>query len=118
MSESANYIKGLEGEDRVSQYFIEKGFKILERRFRLGPGEVDIIVKKGDTVAFVEVKTWDALGMESLERSINARKRSKIREAASYFLVCHPELGACRVRFDLVFLSRRLGKLYHWEHAF
>ncbi|VDA99619.1 hypothetical protein S1OALGB6SA_690 [Olavius algarvensis spirochete endosymbiont] len=111
-------IKGLEGENKVSQYFIEKGYEILERRFRLGPSEVDIIVKKGDTVAFVEVKTWDALGMENLEFSINARKRSKIREAASYFLVCHPELGTYRVRFDLVFLSRRMERLDHWENAF
>jgi len=110
--------KGLEGEYRVSEYFIDKGYEILERRFRLGPGEVDIIVKKGDTVAFVEVKTWDALGMESLENSVGDRKRSKIRETASYFLVCHPELESCRVRFDLVFLSRRMKKLDHWENAF
>jgi len=113
-----NSVKGLEGEDRASQYFIDNGYKILERRFRLGSNEVDIIVKKEDIVAFVEVKTWDVLSMESLERSINARKRSRIREAASYFLVCHPELGTCRVRFDLVFLSRRMEKLDHWENAF
>jgi len=113
-----NSVKGLEGEDRASQYFIKNGYKILERRFRSESGEVDIIVKKGDTVAFVEVKTWDALSMESLERSIDARKRSRIREAASYFLVCHPDLGACRVRFDLVFLSRRMERLDHWKNAF
>jgi len=111
-------IKGLEGEDRATQYFIDKGYKILERRFRLGSGEVDIIVKRGDTVAFVEVKTWDALGMENLERSVSARKRGKIRETASCFLLSHPELGTCRVRFDLVFLSRRMERLDHWESAF
>ena len=60
--------------------------KILERRFRSGPGEVDIIVRKGDTVVFVEVKTWDVLGKESLERSVDSRKREKIRKVASLFL--------------------------------
>lgn len=110
--------KGAEGEDRASRYFIDKGYEILERRFRLEQGEVDIIVRKGDTVAFVEVKTWDALSMESLERSVNTRKRGRIREAASCFLVRNPELGTCRVRFDLVFLSRRMEKLDHWENAF
>jgi len=110
--------KGAEGENRASQYFMDRGYEILESRFRFQQGEVDIIVKKGDTVVFVEVKTWDALSVESLERSVNARKRSRIREAASYFLVRHPELGACRVRFDLVFLSRRMERLDHWENAF
>ena len=110
--------KGLEGENKASRYLEDNGYEILERRFRSGPGEVDIIVRKGDVVAFVEVKTWDILGVESLERSIDSRKRRKIRKVASLFLLCHPELGGCRIRFDLIFLSRRMGKLDHWEHAF
>ena len=110
--------KGLEGENRASRYLEDNGYKILERRFRSGPGEVDIIVRKGDVVVFVEVKTWDVLGVESLERSIDSRKRGKIRKVASLFLLRHPELGGCRIRFDLIFLSRRMGKLDHWEHAF
>ena len=110
--------KGLEGENRASRYLEDNGYEILERRFRSGPGEVDIIVRKGDVVVFVEVKTWDVLGVESLERSIDSRKRGKIRKVASLFLLRHPELGGCRIRFDLIFLSRRMGKLDHWEHAF
>ena len=110
--------KGLEGEIEASRYLEDNGYEILERRFRSGPGEVDIIVRKGDAVVFVEVKTWDVLGMESLERSIDSRKRGKIRKVASLFLLRHPELGGCRIRFDLIFLSRRMGKLDHWENAF
>ena len=110
--------KGLEGENKASRYLEDNGYEILERRFRSGPGEVDIIVRKGDVVVFVEVKTWDILGVESLERSIDSRKRGKIRKVASLFLLRHPELGGCRIRFDLIFLSRRMGKLDHWEHAF
>ena len=113
-----NSRKGLEGENKASRYLEDNGYEILERRFRSGPGEVDIIVRKGDVVVFVEVKTWDILGVESLERSIDSRKRGKIRKVASLFLLRHPELGGCRIRFDLIFLSRRMGKLDHWEHAF
>ena len=58
-----NSQKGLEGEQRASRYLEDNGYRILERRFRSGPGEVDIIVRKRDTVVFVEVKTWDVLGM-------------------------------------------------------
>jgi len=108
----------LEGENKAVSYLKDSGYEILERRFRSGPGEVDIIVRKGDVIVFVEVKTWDVLGMESLERSVDSRKRGKIKKTASLFLIRHPELGGCRIRFDLIFLSRRMEKLDHWEHAF
>lgn len=110
--------KGLEGENRASRYLEGRGYEILERRFRSGPGEVDIIVRKGDVIVFVEVKTWDVLGVESLEYSIDSRKRGKIKKTASLFLIRHPEFDGCRIRFDLVFLSRRMEKLDHWENAF
>ena len=110
--------KGLEGEEKAARYLEECGYRILERRFRSGPGEVDIIVRKGDSVVFVEVKTWDVLGVESLEYSVDSRKRGKIKKTASLFLNRHPELRGCRIRFDLIFLSRRMEKLDHWEHAF
>lgn len=112
------YRKGLEGEDRVVCYLEENGYEILERRFRSGPGEVDIIARQNDVIVFVEVKTWDALGMESLEHSVDSRKREKIKKTASIYLYRHPEFGSCRIRFDLVFLSRRMGILDHWDHAF
>jgi putative endonuclease len=110
--------KGLEGENRAARYLEGAGYRILERRFRSGPGEVDIIVRKEDVVVFIEVKTWDVLGTESLEHSVDSRKRGKIRKVASSFLHRHPELGGCRIRFDLILLSRRMEELNHWENAF
>ncbi len=110
--------KGRLGEEQAAAFFREKGYEILARRFRSGPGEVDIICRKEDTVVFAEVKAWDVLGLEDLERSVDSRKREKIRKAASVFLRSHSELGGCRIRFDLVFLSRRTGELDHWENAF
>ena len=110
--------KGSVGEDRAAAYLEGKGYQILARRFRSRRGEVDIIARKGEDLVFVEVKTWDRLGAESLERSLNVRKRERIRATGTYFLHRHPELCGCRVRFDLIFLSRRMGNLDHWESAF
>ena len=111
-------LKGILGENRAVLYLEETGYDILERRFRSGRGEVDIIARKGENLVFVEVKTWDVLSADSLELSVDARKRNRIRQCASYFLLCHPELGGCRIRFDLIFLSRRMEKIDHWESAF
>lgn len=113
-----NSAKGFDGENRAICYLEKNKYEILERRFRSGPGEVDIIARKGDTVVFVEVKTWDVLGKENLEHSVNSQKREKIREVASLFLHRHQELSGCRIRFDLIFLSRRMEKLDHWKNAF
>ena len=110
--------KGRKGEERAALYLEGKGYRILKRRFRSGPGEVDIIARKDDAIVFVEVKTWDVLGVESLGRSIDSRKRGKIRSVAARFLQSHPELGGCRIRFDLILLSRRMEELDHWENAF
>ena len=110
--------KGREGEDYAARYLEGLGYDILARRFRSAFGEVDIVARKGDSLAFVEVKTWDRLGADALETSVNAAKRSRIRQTGAAFLASHPELGDCHIRFDLVFLSRRMGKLDHWENAF
>ena len=112
------YTKGVAGENTVARYLENKGFQILERRFRCGSGEVDIIARKGDEIVFFEVKTWDALGMESLEHSVDLRKRERIKETALLYLNRHPELGDYCIRFDLIFLSEMMEKMEHWEHAF
>lgn len=112
------YQKGITGEDTAAGYLEKKGYQILERRFRSKHGEVDIIARKGNVVVFVEVKAWDVLGMENLERAIDLRKREKIRQTALFYLSCHTELGDCHIRFDLVFLSWRMGRLEHWDNAF
>ena len=114
----SSYLKGWKGEEKAVQYLEGKGYKILERRFRSGPGEVDIIVRKNDTVVFVEVKSWNALDMDNLEHSVDIRKQNKIRQTAVCYLYRHPELGDCRIRFDLIFLSWKMREMEHWEDAF
>lgn len=45
------------GEDIACQYLKKHGYKILERNFRIRGGEIDIVCKDGEYLAFVEVKT-------------------------------------------------------------
>ncbi len=110
--------KGRKGEEHAAAYLTGKGYGILEKRFRKGPGEVDIIARDGETVVFIEVKAWSVLGSEDLAYSVDLRKQSKIKRTASLYLLSHPELDSCPVRFDLIFLSWRTGELEHWENAF
>jgi len=97
--------KGRAGEKAAAQYFEEKGFLILERNFRSLVGEVDIIALDGETIIFAEVKTWSAYGIESLEQSLDAKKRRKIIETSKYFLHLHREYKYMAIRFDIIFIS-------------
>ncbi|HEX2897363.1 MAG TPA: YraN family protein [candidate division Zixibacteria bacterium] len=48
---------GRQFEDQAAQFYITQQYKILERNYRAGHKEIDLIVQKGNTVVFVEVKS-------------------------------------------------------------
>ncbi|MDC7224432.1 MAG: YraN family protein [Spirochaetales bacterium] len=113
-----HYLKGRKGEEKAVEYLREQGYELLERNYISPGGEIDIIVKREDLVVFVEVKCWDSLSAENLQYAVNGKKRSRIRRSAEFYLLENRELESCRLRFDLIYLSGRMGKLDHWENAF
>ncbi|MDC7219266.1 MAG: YraN family protein [Spirochaetales bacterium] len=113
-----HYLKGQKGEEKAAEYLREQGYTVLDRNFISPGGEIDIIAKRDDLVVFVEVKSWEVFTAEDLQYAVNGKKRSRIRKSAEYYLLQHKELGSCRARFDLIYLSRRMGELEHWENAF
>jgi putative endonuclease len=113
-----HYLKGRKGEEKAAEYLREKGFDILACNFLCPAGEIDIIAGKRDLLVFVEVKCWEVFTAEDLQYAVNGNKQNRIRRAAEHFLVKNVDLRQCRLRFDLIFLSRRMEKLDHWENAF
>ena len=108
--------KGRAGEAAAAFLLEERGMKILERNFRSFGGEVDIIAMEGETLVFVEVKTWAAYGMDALEQALNVKKQRRIIETSKYFLSLHREYSNMAVRFDVVFISP--GGVTHLASAF
>lgn len=110
--------KGALGEDAAVSYLESKGWKVLARNFRVRVGEIDVIAQQGDTVAFVEVKSWKSVPREDLARSIGPRKRSRIARAARLFLSRRPDLADAHQRFDVVFLGGAENGIEHIAGAF
>jgi putative endonuclease len=85
------------------------GYRVLARNFRVPGGEIDLIVRRGSVVAFVEVKaraTYDTAA-----EALQPHQRSRIRNAARAFLVRRPELAELSLRFDVVLvMPRRLPR--------
>lgn len=92
---------GLDGEGFAEQALRRAGMRILERRFRLRCGEIDLIAEHSGTVVFVEVKTRSGTGYGRPAESVTARKRARMARVASAFLQRRRWLDR-PARFDVV----------------
>jgi putative endonuclease len=78
---------------------ILKGYWPLAWRFKTPVGEIDLIVKRGRTLVFVEVK--HRRNRDDAAYAVHAKNQSRVLRAAQYFLQARPSLAACQVRFDV-----------------
>lgn len=89
------------GEELAARHLRTLGWEILGRNVREGRKEIDIIARRDDVLAFVEVKTRRTLEFGDPIASISPRKRREIREVALRWLERHRP-GAATLRFDAV----------------
>ena len=111
---------GRRGEEMALEYFRLKGYKIVERGFRLFRGEIDIIAYDGDTLVFIEVKTRATTEFGLPEEAVTPAKQSQIRKIARGFLI-ERSLGEPDCRFDVLAIMAQEGSdpvITHYESAF
>lgn len=82
-----------------------QGYRILGRRFRAGAGEIDIVARKGGTVAFVEVKA--RADADAALAAVDARTRRRIAAAGRVWLARHPRYAAFTLRYDVILVAGR-----------
>jgi|SRR5690606_6954777 putative endonuclease len=92
--------RGHRGEWIACLALMLKGFRIVERRYRTKLGEIDIIARRGDLVAIVEVKVRPTL-IEAMEAIGHASER-RIEAAADLWLSRQPDHARLSLRFDMV----------------
>ena len=78
------------------------GLKLVERNFRTRFGELDLIMRDGGTLVFVEVRYRGNARFGGGAASVGAAKRAKLARAAQGFLLAHPHLASLPCRFDVV----------------
>ena len=100
------------GEALAVRYFEERGWAILDRNWRSGHAEVDLVVRRGAVVAFVEVKTRVAERSGHPLESITLAKRREIERVARAWLTTRGgDLAArCAFRFDAVAVTTPRGR--------
>lgn len=80
-----------------------KFYSILARRYRIRGGEIDIIARRGDTIAFVEVKARPSL--DEARSAITPIKRRRLSRAARVWLAANPYAAGFTLRGDAVFVA-------------
>ena len=97
------FLRGISAEGRASLYLAAKGYRTIARRWKSAVGEIDLVVKRGRLIAFVEVKARKAL--DEAAESVIVRQRRRIAAAAEAWLAAHPEYAGYDMRFDAVLIS-------------
>lgn len=110
---------GNAGETTVCKFLQKNGYEILKRNYTIRGGEIDIIAKKNDCIAFVEVKTRKFGALQTGEEAINkSKQKCIIKTAQRYFnLLSEP----CSGRFDVAVVEtsgEEIRKIKYYVSAF
>ena len=110
---------GLKGELVAMQFLERRGWQVLEHRFRMGRAEVDLVVRKGGLVAFVEVKTRRSARFGKPVEAVGWAKQREMHRVASAWMDRFGLPGDV-YRFDVigVMLSKQRLKVEHIKDAF
>jgi putative endonuclease len=103
-------------EHRARRHYRLRGYRILGENVWIGGYELDLIVRRGRSLAFCEVKSKSGTGFGDPLEMVTPEKMRRLRRAATAWLAAHPRHGDCNVRFDVV--ADRGGKLELVAHAF
>ncbi len=114
--------RGRLGETLAAAYLELAGYRLLARNRRCGPWEVDLIARRGDVVAFVEVRLRSSRSHGRPEDSVGWRKRANLARAMRGLLGELAPGTRCRARLDVISveiegLGLRLRHLPGWSGA-
>ncbi len=109
------YHAGLAAEQRIAQDYARRGFALARERWRGKTGEIDLILRDGTGLIFVEVK--QARDFDRAAESLSARQMRRLYGAAEEFLGSEPAGSLTEVRFDVALVNGR-GETRIIENAF
>ena len=109
---------GLLGERIAAKWLRRRGWRVLEHRFRSGHRDLDLVVQRGKTIAFVEVKTRTDLCFGGPVSAVDFFKLQQLRRSAVVWMSRHGRPGMeYRIDVVAVWISGDHVKIYHVENA-
>jgi putative endonuclease len=102
-------VRGLLGEQAAGRWLRARGWTLLAHRFRVGRHDLDLVLRRAGTVAFVEVKTRASTEFGSPVEAIGWRKRLVLTQLAEAWRQRHGRPGEL-YRFDVAAVTWRPGQ--------
>jgi putative endonuclease len=100
-----NMAIGRRGEAIAANYYQRLGFTVLHRNFRAKGGELDLVLRRGELLLFVEVKARSKEWEPHAWLPAWARKRKRLRCAIGVYLQQHRDLAYSESRLEVVFVT-------------
>jgi len=119
----SNRETGARGEALALEHLENEGYEALERNYRTRYGEIDLVVRRGATLVFVEVKARRGTGFGEPLEAVTPRKQEQVRLMAEQYLATRgPDFAESfeEMRFDAVgvLIGRGTCGIRHVEDAF
>ena len=109
---------GKKGEELALRFLKSSGYTILDRNFKYGRGEIDIVAKDADTIAFVEVKSRSSDEFGAPEETVGVRKQRQLSKLARAYLQQKRLFNRADCRFDVVAISFHTNTIRLIKNAF
>lgn len=109
--------RGALAEDAALSLLREAGLALVTRNYRCLLGEIDLIMRDGDTLVFVEVRCRTPSRFGSGAESIDRRKRGKVVRTAEYYLATSGRGAGAPCRFDVVSAAPAVDERGHGTFA-
>ena len=105
--------KGLYYEHQAEQYLIQHGLKAIERNYLCKYGELDLIMRDGQTLVFVEVKFRKNALRGGANYALSKQKQQRLRRTISHYLA-EKKISHQAMRIDYVAITGELNSTLNW----
>lgn len=95
-------VQGAHVEALARDFLLRHGLTPVAANANYRGGELDLVMRDGDTLVFVEVRYRRGSGFGGGAASVDAGKRRKLVHAAGLFLAAHREYAKAPCRFDVI----------------
>lgn len=94
--------KGVHFESMAREWLASRGLQLLQSNFRCKCGEIDLVMRDGQMLVFVEVRYRSSRSHGGAVATVTPAKQRRLRNTAHYFLMTHPEYQQVPCRFDVM----------------
>ena len=92
---------GASGEQAAAEWYVRNGYEVVARNWRCRDGELDLVVRRGRSFVFCEVKSRSSDAFGAPVEAVTRAKQTRLRHLAARWLADHAGVRAMELRFDV-----------------